>query len=65
MPGLPVDGMGPTDEFRDDLFLGCAFAPFVDQAARQHGRPDSELTRRQAYRYYEEALAEKNLPVSP
>jgi hypothetical protein len=56
--------MGQTDEFRDDLFLGCAFAPFMDQAARQHGRPDFELTRQRAYRYYEEALAKKNLSVS-
>lgn len=64
MPGLPDGGMGPTDEFWDDLFLGCAFAAFVDQAARQHGSPDSERTRRRAYWYYEEALAEKSLSVS-
>ena len=57
--------MPPPDDFWDDLFLGCAFAAFVDQAAQQEGRPDSELTRRRAYRYYEEALAEKSPPSSP
>lgn len=41
-------------------FHGCAFAAFVDQAIAQGGPPDQEATRRRAYRYYEEALAEKN-----
>ncbi len=48
------------DDILDDLFHGCAFAAFVDQAAAQGGPPDPELTRQRAYRYYEEALAEKN-----
>ena len=39
------------DDFWDDLFLGCAVAAYVDQAAEE-GRfpPDSEATRQRAYR---------------
>ena len=48
------------DEILDDLFHGCAFAAFVEQAIAQGGPPDPEATRRRAYRYYEEALAAKN-----
>jgi hypothetical protein len=49
------------DSFLDDVFLGCAFAAYVEQAAEQRSwSPDSEATRRRAYRYYEEALADKN-----
>jgi hypothetical protein len=49
------------DRFLDDIFLGCAFAAYVEQAVEQRcWPPDSEATRRRAYRYYEEALAEKN-----
>jgi hypothetical protein len=48
------------DDFWDNLFLGCAFAAYVELAVEQQGEPDSEATRRLAYRYYEEALAEKN-----
>jgi hypothetical protein len=48
------------DEILDDLFHGCAVAAFVDQAVAQGGPPDREATRLRAYRYYEEALAEKN-----
>ena len=50
----------PLDDFWDDLFHGCAFAAFIDQAIEQGGPPDEEATRKRAYRYYEEALAEKN-----
>lgn len=50
----------PADDFLDDLFLGCAFAAWIDQAAEQGGPPDAEATRRRAYRYYEEAIAAKN-----
>lgn len=46
-----------TDEILDDLFHGCAFAAFVEQAALTGGSPCPEATRRLAYRYYEEALA--------
>lgn len=48
------------DEILDDLFHGCAFAAFVEQAIAQGGPPDREATRLRAYRYYEEALAAKN-----
>jgi len=48
------------DEILDGLFHACAWAAYVDQAALQHGRPDSVATRQRAYRYYEDALAEKN-----
>lgn len=51
----------PADEdILGELFHGCAFAAFVDQAIAQGGPPDCEATRCRAYRYYEEALAEKN-----
>jgi hypothetical protein len=48
------------DSFLDNVFLGCAFAAYAELAAEQQGVPDSEATRRRAYRYYEQALAEKN-----
>jgi hypothetical protein len=48
------------DELLDDLFHGCAFAAFVEQAIAQGGPPDLETTRRLAYEFYEEALAAKN-----
>lgn len=47
------------DDILDDLFHGCAFAAYVDQAIEEKGPPDSERTRRRAYRYYEEALADR------
>ena len=46
-------------EIFDDLFLGCAFAAFVEQAAIQQGTPCPEQTRRRAYQLYEQALTEK------
>ena len=55
----------PDDDILDSLFHGCALAAYLDQAAEQQGRPDSEATRQRAYRYYEEALAEKNRVKSP
>lgn len=42
----------------DDLFHGCAFAAYVELARANGGIPDSEATRRLAYQYYEEALAD-------
>lgn len=51
----------PHNDFWDDLFHGCAFAAYVDQAAEEGDwPPDSEATKRRAYRYYEEALAARN-----
>lgn len=44
----------------DDLFHGCAWPAYVDQATADMGPPDSEATRIRAYRYYEEELAAKN-----
>ena len=44
----------------DDLFFGCAFAAYLEQAAIQQDWPDMEATRRLAYRYYEKALAARN-----
>jgi hypothetical protein len=49
------------DEFLDDLFLGCAFAAWIDQAAEEQDWPDEEKTRQRAYRYYEEELARRHL----
>lgn len=48
------------DDLLDDLFTGCAALAFVEQARQQQNWPDSEATRRRAYRHYEDALAEKN-----
>lgn len=48
------------NEILDDLFHGCAFAAFVEQAAIEGGWPDPEATRIRAYRHYEQALAARN-----
>ena len=48
------------DDILDGLFHGCALAAYLDQAAEQQGWPESVATRQRAYRYYEDALAEKN-----
>jgi hypothetical protein len=50
-----------TDDILDHLFHGCALAAYVE-IWQQSGQfpPDSEATRRLAYRYYEEELAAKN-----
>ena len=50
--------MSGFDDIMDDLFHGCAFAAFVDEAAKAGGSPCVEKTRQRAYRYFEEALAE-------
>jgi len=52
--------MTTDDDILDDLFHGCAFAAYVDQAALEGGPPDCERTRRRAFAYYEEALAARN-----
>ena len=51
------------DNILDDLFLGCAFAAFVEQAIDQGGPPDIEATRRRAYRLYEESLKTKKAGI--
>jgi hypothetical protein len=48
------------DSILDDLFPACALAAFLEQAHDEQGWPDMEATRRLAYAYYEQALAEKN-----
>ncbi len=48
------------EDILDSLFHGCALAAYLDQAVEEGGWPSSEGTRRRAYRYYEEALREKN-----
>jgi hypothetical protein len=54
----------PTFDPLDDLFHGCAFAAYVELAVECGGVPDMNATRRLAYRYYEEALAEKHRSVT-
>ncbi len=48
------------DDILDDLFHGCAFAAFIDQAIEDGGLPDVEATRRRAFAYYEQELAARN-----
>ncbi|MFO0942307.1 MAG: hypothetical protein U0930_16335 [Pirellulales bacterium] len=48
------------EDLFDDLFHGCAFAAFLDEAALTKTPPCSERTRRRAYQYFEQALAEKH-----
>ena len=52
--------MALDPEIFDDLFHGCAFAAYVELSSRKKGVPDQTETRVLAYRYYEEALAERN-----
>jgi hypothetical protein len=49
-----------TDDIRDDVFHSCALLAFVEVATECGGWPDSEAVKKRAYRYYEEALREKN-----
>jgi len=51
-----------SDSILDDLFLSCALTAFLEQSHAQNGWPDPEATRRLAYRIYEDALAERNVP---
>lgn len=44
----------------DDLFHACALRAFLEQAALCQAWPDEEATRKRAFAFYEEALAEKN-----
>ena len=48
------------EDVLDSVFHGCALAAYLDQAVAEQGWPSSEATRVRAYRYYEDALAEKN-----
>ena len=46
-----------ADDILDDLFHGCALAAYLEQARLQQTWPDSEQTRRRAFRLFEEQLA--------
>ena len=48
------------DEILDELFHGCAFSAFLEEAHAQQGWPDMEAVRRRAFAYYEQKLAIKN-----
>ncbi len=52
--------MTDADDIWDDLFHGCAWAAYIDQAHAEQGPPNSETTRRRAFRYYEDELAKKD-----
>jgi hypothetical protein len=58
--------MAEHDDLWNDLFHGCAIVAYIEQAAEE-GRwpPDSEATRRRAYRYYEEELAASKAEKQP
>jgi hypothetical protein len=60
-----MNAAAEDDDIWDSLFHGCAFAAWLDEAAARRGPPDPEATKRRAYRYYEEALAEKNAGQPP
>lgn len=47
---------GVQDDILDDLFHGCAWAAFIEQARIEDSWPDVEKTRRIAYRLYEQSL---------
>jgi hypothetical protein len=51
---------GRPDSILDDLFHGCAWRAYLEVAAETGCWPDPEATRRRAFQFYEEALAEKN-----
>lgn len=54
------DRMSELDaDLFDDLFHVCALRAYLEQAYMQGDWPDSEATRRRAYRHYEAALAER------
>jgi hypothetical protein len=58
--------MTAGDDFWDDLFHNSAWAAYL-QVMHESGQfpPDSEATRRLAFRLYEEALAKKNRRKAP
>jgi len=56
--------MTELDELLDDIFHGAAFAAFVEEAMLAQAFPCPTKTRQRAYRYYEQALANKNATES-
>lgn len=57
--------MTDLDDIFDDLFHGCAWQAYLEQAALEGGPPDSEATRQRAYALYEAALAERQAKRVP
>jgi hypothetical protein len=58
--------MTDGEDILDCLFHGCAWLAYLEVYAQtKQYPPDSETTRRLAYHYYEEALAEKNRSKEP
>lgn len=51
--------MTKPPDILDDLFQGCAFAAFVEEACACGGWPDIEATRQRAYAHYEATLARR------
>lgn len=51
--------VGISDDILDDMFHGCAFAAYVEEAVACGGPPCEEKTRRRAFRLYEETLVER------
>lgn len=49
----------PLDDILDDLFHGCAFQAYLEQAAIAQGPPESTATRIRAYQLYEQAVSEQ------
>ena len=47
------------DDILDDLFHGCAWQAYLEQAAIVQGPPESTATRIRAYQLYEQALSEQ------
>ena len=52
------------DDIWDDAFHGAAWAAYIELAAQHQTLPDSETTRRYAFRLYEEWLAARSLDRS-
>lgn len=52
--------MSNIDDLLDDIFHGAALAAFVEEAYLAKDFPCLIKTRQRAYRYFEDALAEKN-----
>ena len=56
--------MSPDDPIWDDPFHAAAFTAFIAQAIEQQDWPDSELTRRRAYKLFEDAKKVDNPAAS-
>lgn len=55
-----------TDDILDQLFHFCALKAYIEiYTLTKQFPPDSQTTRRLAYRYYEQELAEKNRRKQP